>query len=1022
MIAVVAPDDGLGVDDTASSVVAGPVDNQVDGDLSGVVLQSGQIGTVNVHLTSRDHDADSRSGSVPGVPLALVTDPFAFEVHRPIALDKADRMPELPTYVRRDHDARLEDVVAQAVAGVSGMAVLLAGSSAGKTRACWEALKPLREVDGWRLWHPYDPTRANAALHALDQVGPQTVVWLNETQEYLGAGDQAEEVAAKLRSLLVDPARAPVLVLGTLWPEHYAVLTEFEGSQTRWVLEDRVIEVPETFTGSDLSALKLASATDTRLAYAAERAHDGQITQYLAGAPELVQRYHAATPAAKAIIHAAMDARRMGHRNALPLSLLEEAVPAYLTDAQLDRLGENWLEQAMAYLRRPCKGTLGPITQIRSTRGRGNRSRSTSVEGDEPLYRLADYLVQYGRVHRANLIPPIGFWDAAASHAHSDDLFTLGEAAWNRGLYRDATQIHKNATARGSPLSPRELVLQFQGLHPGDVRPAQWTATHCSLDDRYAVNTLLRWLCGIGLTPQAEVLAKRMVADIDLDDLYSAKALLETLRDAGMAESAGVLVDRVAAADLDSPSAQQTGENAYFPDDSTDADLSSDMGMSPSIESPAVSASRDVTEVSIVDPYAMKDALERLHTTGTKEEVALLARQAAVGSALDRPFAVISLLESLYAIGVVDQASLLADRAVAHAPLDNSLAVTELLTTLHVVGAAEQVEVLAGRAAMHVAIDDPYAVAMVLTTLGSVGARTRAAALLRRNPAARAAVEDPFAASLLLTALHGAGDREQMAVLAERAAALCAPDRPHAVKPLLEVLHVVGEPKHVAVLVDRAVDVDPMAAVVLLETLHEIGAVDQLAALADRVSTYVDRARPKNVKVLVETLRTIGWTKLDPVLGEGDRSEVGSTGRGAFTAGNESSYERNAGEAVASPDVDGFALGPTASRAVFVDDNDLSAIASRLIKLHESGAAEDAVVLAEHVLDAPLDGRFGVEMLMEAMELAGADEQLAVLAERLPASGWFDLFMTVGDHRTRFGFGRDPDGTAAAGWSWEDLD
>ena len=43
---------------------------------------------------------------------------------------------------------------------------------------------------GWRLWHPFDPTRAEAAQEDLHRVEPHTVVWLNEAQHYLG--DQAD--------------------------------------------------------------------------------------------------------------------------------------------------------------------------------------------------------------------------------------------------------------------------------------------------------------------------------------------------------------------------------------------------------------------------------------------------------------------------------------------------------------------------------------------------------------------------------------------------------------------------------------------------------------------------------------------------------------------------------------------------------------------------------------------------------------------------------------------------------------
>lgn len=66
------------------------------------------------------------------------------------------------------------------------MVVLVGTSSTGKTRACWEAVQPLADK-GWRLWHPFDLTRADAALEDLKKrVQPRTVVWLNEAQHYFG--------------------------------------------------------------------------------------------------------------------------------------------------------------------------------------------------------------------------------------------------------------------------------------------------------------------------------------------------------------------------------------------------------------------------------------------------------------------------------------------------------------------------------------------------------------------------------------------------------------------------------------------------------------------------------------------------------------------------------------------------------------------------------------------------------------------------------------------------------------------
>ncbi|MFD8622070.1 hypothetical protein [Streptomyces sp. NPDC059513] len=120
----------------------------------------------------------------------------------------------------RAHDQVLADAVSEERAGRSRLVVLVGSSSTGKARACWEAVQPLAAEPGWRLWHPFHPTRAEAALEDLHQVAPRTVVWLNEAQHYLGDREAGERIAAALHHLLVAPERGPVLVLETLWPEY----------------------------------------------------------------------------------------------------------------------------------------------------------------------------------------------------------------------------------------------------------------------------------------------------------------------------------------------------------------------------------------------------------------------------------------------------------------------------------------------------------------------------------------------------------------------------------------------------------------------------------------------------------------------------------------------------------------------------------------------------------------------------------------------------------------------------------
>ena len=170
-------------------------------------------------------------------------------------------------------------MVRAAAEGRSGIAVLVGGSSTGKTRACWEALALLRDQDPpWRLWHPIDPSRPDAALAELPGIGPRTVVWLNEAQFYLDPAEAGlgERVAAGLRELLRDPGRAPVLVLATVWPQFWDALTarpaggDDPHAQARELLAGHDITVPAAFTPAQMS--QLTRAADARMALAARSA------------------------------------------------------------------------------------------------------------------------------------------------------------------------------------------------------------------------------------------------------------------------------------------------------------------------------------------------------------------------------------------------------------------------------------------------------------------------------------------------------------------------------------------------------------------------------------------------------------------------------------------------------------------------------------------------------------------------------------------------------------------------------
>ncbi|WP_242432982.1 hypothetical protein [Streptomyces sp. Root264] len=404
----------------------------------------------------------------PGRPIAE-WEPHDLEVHpagpgQTATGSGASGTRALSGYVVREHDRVLSEAVRDVAAGRSRIVILVGTSSTGKTRACWEAVQPLAEK-GWRLWHPFDPTRADAALEDLHRVQPRTVVWLNEAQHYLGDRAAGEGVAAAVHHLLVTPERGPVLVLGTLWPEYaqqYTALPapkeEDPHSRVRELLSGHTLTVPDAFDSQALAAATaIAEDGDRLLADALTRARtDGRITQDLAGAPELLNRYQHASPAAKALLEAAMDARRLGVGLHLPQAFLIDAATDYLTDTDYDQLTDDWAEQAFANLARLVHGKQAPLR--RTTPRAPRRPSIPSIAADTPasapagpVFRLADYLEQHGRTTRSRLCPPASFWHAAHTClTHPDDLYNLSKAAGRRHRLQWAHLLSHRAADYGS--------------------------------------------------------------------------------------------------------------------------------------------------------------------------------------------------------------------------------------------------------------------------------------------------------------------------------------------------------------------------------------------------------------------------------------------------------------------------------------------------------------------------------------------------------------------------------------------
>lgn len=440
-------------------------------------------------LDLRRRAAADRGGSVlgqdegPGRPIGE-WDPHDLEIHPSGLAAAVGSVRVLSGYVPRAHDQVLAEAVGDVRQGRSRMLVLVGSSSTGKTRACWEAVQPLA-VEGWRLWHPYDQARAEAALADLERVTPRTVVWLNEAQHYLGDSQIGERIAAAVHTLLTDARCGPVLVLGTLWPEYedqYTAVPRPGGpdphSRVRELLAGRTVTVPDAFDHEALDfAAILAAGGDQLLADALTRAGSGgRVAQDLAGAPELVRRYQHGTPSVRALLEVAMDARRLGVSLNLPQAFLTDAAADYLADRDWDELTNDWAEAAYADLARPVHGKQAPLGRTKPRPIRrppvGPTPTTTAAPPTGPMLRLADYLEQHGRTARRLLCPPASFWHAGHAHlARPDDLNALAEAAEDRGRLQWAHHLRLRAARAGH--TQAMIRLAWARELAGDLRGAE---------------------------------------------------------------------------------------------------------------------------------------------------------------------------------------------------------------------------------------------------------------------------------------------------------------------------------------------------------------------------------------------------------------------------------------------------------------------------------------------------------------------------------------------------------------------
>ncbi|MCZ4126133.1 hypothetical protein [Streptomyces sp. H39-S7] len=911
------------------------------------------------------------------------------DVHPALDAGPAPAIGGLPPYVPREFDARLREVVAAAEAGAGGLAVLVGDSFTGKTRACWEAVQHLPPP--WRLWHPRYPSGPEALLQGLDSVAPRTVLWLDDAQDFLAAGPAGEQAAAGLRQLLAEDARGPLLVLATLWPERWQALTADTRHSARLLGSHRV-DVPTALTAVELRELAERARTDPRLREAAAHARDAEVIQYLAGGPALLDSYATARGITRALLDAAMDAHRLGNQPRLPTGWLVEAAPAYLTALERSRTTDDELQSAIAHANdtRPRL-----LLSLMSPPARGTALSRDGARAEEKWHQLADYLDQYGRHHRSERLPPPEFWTAATRHAPPGALAALGDAAWERGLRRDAVRLYRKAVRCGSQPASVRLLARFP-----TPEAARHVATHVSLAHTgmagHLVTDLLRRLGQMKAVEAAAHLAQRISEDDPLEKPFFTAVLLEVF-------GPGPLTSRLA---------QRAALFAPLDSSHDVARLLRALHGVATDQLPTL-ATRIASHFTSTDPHALAEVIEALAGAGMREPATALAVRVVDGLRTDEPDAVLELFAVLRATGLPGLAERFAEDAVCQVPIAAGRPVADLLTGLTKV-LSPAADTLLGRiAAEPWTTDEPWAFSQVLRALRDIrsanaetahsgpglepapdippavppsappgSSRVAEALAFTARQATRTRLDNPEAVAHLVTVLGEVNASEQAVTLVRRAAEECTPGELSSAATLLRAVHALGAPVALTTLARRCAQDStldsPRATTGLLTALHETGRLEETGVLAARAAAETVLDEPGALVGLLEALHATGAAQSLSVLGRRLARDL--------------AVEEHPGDAVRLVDVlaghaprqDALALAKATVERL--PDECVYEAALLFRHLQRRGMRREAAALAQRAAArAPLaDGR-GVAHLMNALHEADATGPCAVLLARSPA-------------------------------------
>ncbi|WP_185845457.1 tetratricopeptide repeat protein [Kibdelosporangium aridum] len=401
-------------------------------------IQADKIGR---RVQRREDEAHALSGSALGrgsLRVRDVDDPTKLGVH-PAKLpeskslgqeskDAAGPASRVPVYVPRDGHTEIVSHL-----GPGSFVLLVGDSTAGKSRLAYEAM--LTTLPNHHLVVPDGRTALGVSIAAAVEK-TASVLWLDDLERFLGVEGLTMSMIDRMRD-----TKGHRVIVATIRREELNRLQD-QGKETpelgndvrRILSQAHHITVERLLTPAEIDRAS-ALTWDPRIADAIEHADEYGLAEYLAAGPELLARWEngwapGTHPRGAALVAAAIDCRRAGWTDSLPIALLEETHQFYLDQRGGQRLRPESLEAAFEWAHSPLFATTAMLEHR-----------------DEGKVHVADYLVDHvQRTRTADDHVPDLLVHAAIEAADGATVATIGSTMYVHGRFDLAGTAFVKAT------------------------------------------------------------------------------------------------------------------------------------------------------------------------------------------------------------------------------------------------------------------------------------------------------------------------------------------------------------------------------------------------------------------------------------------------------------------------------------------------------------------------------------------------------------------------------------------------